>query len=172
MKIIDLSMDIYDGMDVFEGDPHVSIQTVHGYQSHSWRLSELRMGSHTGTHVDAFSHMHEHMDSLSDIPLTRFIGEAQKVDTHGDLPDNIGLIFEDYTDIDILEKILDKQPNFVAGNISEDLERELLKHQIVSYTNLVNLNQLPYFKSFTFIGLPLKIREGDGSPVRAVAILD
>ena len=40
------------------------------------------------------------------------------------------------------------------------------------YENLVNLNQLIGRGRFRFIGLPLKIRGGTGSPVRAVAIFD
>jgi kynurenine formamidase len=40
------------------------------------------------------------------------------------------------------------------------------------YENLVNLHQLIGRGHFRFIGLPLKIRGGTGSPVRAVAVLD
>lgn len=39
------------------------------------------------------------------------------------------------------------------------------------YENLCNLDQL-VGRRFTFLGLPLRIRGGTGSPVRAVAILD
>ena len=35
---------------------------------------------------------------------------------------------------------------------------------------LTNLDKLP--EEVTLISLPLKIREGDGSPVRAVALID
>ena len=38
------------------------------------------------------------------------------------------------------------------------------------YENLINLDQLIGRGSFKFIGLPLKIRGGTGSPVRAVAV--
>ncbi len=40
------------------------------------------------------------------------------------------------------------------------------------YENLVNLHQLLGCSRFRFIGLPLKIRGGTGSPVRAVAIIE
>lgn len=40
------------------------------------------------------------------------------------------------------------------------------------YENLINLDQLIGRGRFRFIGLPLKIRGGTGSPVRAVAILE
>jgi kynurenine formamidase len=40
------------------------------------------------------------------------------------------------------------------------------------YENLINLHQLIGRGRFRFIGLPLKIRGGTGSPVRAVAVFD
>ena len=40
------------------------------------------------------------------------------------------------------------------------------------YENLINLHRLTGRGRFRFIGLPLKIRGGTGSPVRAVAVLD
>jgi kynurenine formamidase len=40
------------------------------------------------------------------------------------------------------------------------------------YENMINLHQLVGRGRFRFIGLPLKIRGGTGSPVRAVAVLE
>jgi kynurenine formamidase len=40
------------------------------------------------------------------------------------------------------------------------------------YENMVNLYQLIGRGRFRFIGLPLKIRGGTGSPVRAVAVFE
>ncbi len=40
------------------------------------------------------------------------------------------------------------------------------------YENLINLDQLVGRGRFRFIGLPLKIRGGTGSPVRAIAVFD
>ncbi len=40
------------------------------------------------------------------------------------------------------------------------------------YENLVNLHRLTGRGRFRFIGLPLKIRGGTGSPVRAIAVFD
>ncbi|RPI83695.1 MAG: cyclase family protein [Chloroflexi bacterium] len=40
------------------------------------------------------------------------------------------------------------------------------------YENLINLHQIIGRGRFRFIGLPLKIRGGTGSPVRAVAVFD
>ena len=45
----------------------------------------------------------------------------------------------------------------------------VLEKQMLIIENLCNLDQLPDF--FIFLALPLKIREGSGSPVRAVALI-
>jgi len=45
----------------------------------------------------------------------------------------------------------------------------LLEKQVLLVENLCNLEQLPDF--FVFLALPLKIRSGSGSPIRAVAIV-
>jgi kynurenine formamidase len=42
---------------------------------------------------------------------------------------------------------------------------------ITHYENLANLDQV-VGRRFTFAGFPLKFRDGTGSPVRAVAILN
>lgn len=47
----------------------------------------------------------------------------------------------------------------------------LLGHGLVIVENLANLDQLPA-TPFSFSALPLRIAGGDGSPVRAVAIID
>lgn len=49
------------------------------------------------------------------------------------------------------------------------IEKLLLEKGIISYENLTNTKSLP--ESFTFYGVPLNIKESDGSPVRAFAII-
>lgn len=45
------------------------------------------------------------------------------------------------------------------------------EHGITHFENLANLDQV-VGKRFTFMGFPLRIRQGTGSPVRAVAMLE
>ena len=45
----------------------------------------------------------------------------------------------------------------------------VLEKRVLIIENLCNLDQLPDF--FLFLGLPLKIRAGSGSPIRAVALI-
>lgn len=170
MKVIDLSLPLHAEMEVYPGDPEVEIDVVRTHEKDSWELRHLSLGSHTGTHVDAFSHMHEGKQSLDEIPIERFFGKAQVVNNSKDWPSEIGLFFTEAVGIEYFEKIVRSNPGFVGGNITEDLERALLKHEIITYTGLINLEEIPVHKDFMFYGLPLKIKNGDGSPVRAIGI--
>lgn len=171
MKIIDLSQTIYTNMEVYPGDPQVKIQLIHSYEKETWELRHISMGTHTGTHVDAFSHMHRNKPSLDQIPIERFFGKAQVVKVGQAWPKGIGLFFIEEVGIEEVDRIIASRPGFVGGNISEDLERELLGNDIITYTGLVNLESIPKGKEFTFYGLPIKIKDGDGSPVRAMGII-
>lgn len=172
MRVIDLSILLYTDMDVFPGDPEVKIDVVHTYERDTWEIRNLNMGSHTGTHVDAYSHMHEGKKTLDEIPIERFFGKAQVVELCQDWPKEIGLFFIEEIGIGELNRIIDANPGFVGGNITEDLERALLGKEIITYTRLINMNLIPKGKTFMFYGLPLKIKSGDGSPVRAIAIIE
>lgn len=172
MKIIDLSVELYTDMDVFPGDPQVEINVEHTHEKNTWELRSLNMGSHTGTHVDAYSHMHKASSSLDDIPIKRFFGKAQVVELSQDWPKEIGLFFIEEIGLEYLNKILHSNPGFVGGNIREDLQRILLEKEIITYTGLINLELISKGKIFMFYGLPLKIKSGDGSPVRAIAIIE
>ncbi|TMV50144.1 cyclase family protein [Paenibacillus mesophilus] len=172
MRIIDLSVSIYTGMPIYPGDPDVQADVVHTHQTHTWELRKLVMGTHTGTHVDAFSHMHIGKETLDEIPLERFFGKAQVVDPQGDWPSETGLFFAQEAGDDLADKIIGRKPGFVGGALTEELQRILLGHGIVTYTDLINMELLPFGKDFMFYGLPLKIKDGDGSPVRAIAIVD
>jgi kynurenine formamidase len=50
------------------------------------------------------------------------------------------------------------------------IHKELLSHGIVLIENLTNIENLPE-AGFIFCCFPLKIKDGDGSPVRAVGIV-
>lgn len=172
MKIVDLTEALRDGMEVYEGDPPVRIAQVRTRAADGWELREISMGSHTGTHCDAPIHMHEGAATLDELPLSRFCGTAYAISC-SDAPflHGVGLIFTDPVGAGDVPAILDAEPNFVAGELDEAAERELLGRGIVTYTDLVNVNELPRGTPFQFYGFPLRIEKGDGSPVRAVAII-
>jgi kynurenine formamidase len=55
---------------------------------------------------------------------------------------------------------------------NEEVHRICGEIGFTHYENMVNLHQLAGRGRFRFIGLPLKIRGGTGSPVRAVAVFE
>lgn len=176
MKIIDLTQTIEAGMKVWEGDPEVKIKQVQTIKKNGWNLRLLSFGSHTGTHVDAPAHMHEGGVTLDALPLEKFIGEAQVVTPESEFPKNIGLVFRSgEVGVELFEKIFTANTPFVVvGNkatLSVDMERVLLEHGILTFTDLINLEELPDDRSFGFYGIPLKIKDSDGSPIRAFAII-
>lgn len=71
--ILDLSHPIHTGMTVYPGDPEVSIDFGAGGEG-PWRVSALRLGSHSGTHIDAPSHLAPGRLTIDALPLERFVG--------------------------------------------------------------------------------------------------
>ncbi len=176
MKIIDLSQSLYHHMPVYPGDPPVKIEQIHTLKKEGWRLRCLQLSSHTGTHVDAFCHMDKKGKTLDEMPVNKFMGPAKLVKVSDQFPREIGLAFmgqklpvELWQRIKIVKApfiLVDKDCDFPV-----ELERKLLQEQVITFTDLVNFDKLPNNKKFMFYGLPLKIKDGDGSPVRAVAVL-
>lgn len=56
-----------------------------------------------------------------------------------------------------------------AHRQNKAIHPHILEKQVLIIENLTNLALLPDF--FVFLGLPLKIRDGSGSPIRAVALI-
>jgi arylformamidase len=173
VKVIDLSSPITDGMPVYPGDPEVKVKVAHTYECHSWELRQLSMGSHTGTHVDAPSHMHPGAATLDELPLERFFGASRVVRIEDPAwPECRGLFFIESVGLECFDRLAALQPPFVGGDLSEELERSLLGIDIITYTGLHGLDRLPVETDFMFYGFPLRIVSGDGSPVRAVAVVE
>jgi kynurenine formamidase len=229
LDIIDLSQEIYGGMPLFSGMPEVEI-TMHA--SHEqWEgitdsavvspaVNRLVMGEHTGTHVDAISHMARQYreQSIETMPLTMFYTEGICLDlshkgrreliepielqaalTAAQLEIKSGDTVLLYTDhyrrafgtaewdngpglsadaarwlgqqriaafgVETLapgvRKVSNKEVHLICGELG-----------FTHYENLINLQLLIGRGRFRFVGLPLKIRGGTGSPVRAIAVFE
>ena len=178
MRVIDLSQTLEDGMLVYPGDPPVRISQVHTLEKQGWQLRVLSMGSHAGTHVDAPSHMDASGHTIDRVPLARFMGKARVVESSAQtFRGHIGLVFQEgVIDLPLFTAIADAHPLFVvtgdSASLTIEMERKLLQHDILTFTDLINLSQLPEDQEFLFYGIPLKIKDGDGSPVRAFAVVD
>ena len=228
-EIIDLSQEIFSEMPVFQGLPEVKI-TVHatheqwdgitGSDVVSPAVNRLEMGEHTGTHVDALSHMaREHRgQSIDTMPLTMFYTEGICLDLSrkglrelieiADLERALAAAGFDIRRGDTVLLYTDHYrraygtDDWLAGpGVSVEAARWLGGQGIAAfgvetaspgvmhvsnkevhricgelgfthYENLINLHQLIGRGRFRFIGLPLRIRGGTGSPVRAVAVFE
>lgn len=174
MPVLDLTQPLFDGMPVFPGDPEVKIDQVHRLETEGWNLRTLFLTTHIGTHVNVPVHMVLDGVDLDAFSPEVFMGPAELYRPEMSFDSIVGVIF---TTTNITEKIandlIKNPPKFVG--LSEDfefdlaIEKLLLEHKIISFENLANTDQLP--PQFEFIGLPLKLRGGDGSPVRAVAVV-
>ncbi len=230
MKIIDLSPEIYAGMPMHHTQPQVKIDVHATHEQWAGEATSteegtpsvnlIQMSEHTGSHVDALSHMGMAYgsQSIDTMPLTMFYTrgicldlsekglnqlieitdlqtalddsgrEIQAGDTvllytdhyrkHFDThqwPQNPGLSVEAARWLGQQEisafgvesmapgvrNVSNKQVHQVCGELG-----------FTHYENLINLHLLIGMGPFRFIGLPLKIRGGTGSPVRAVAIFE
>jgi kynurenine formamidase len=229
LEIIDLSQEIFTGMPVFPGLPEVAI-SVH-VSHEQWdgitdsnivspAVNRLELGEHTGTHVDAISHMaRQYRDqSIDRMPLTMFYTEGVCLDlSHKGLLDLIEradlerALFETGLEIKPGDTILLYTDHYRRAfgtdewhngpGVSVEAVRWLGSQKIAAfgvetmapgvlhvsnkevhricgelgfthYENMNNLYQLVGRGRFRFIGLPLKIRGGTGSPVRAIAVFD
>jgi len=80
VKLIDVSVPLRDAMTVYRGNPPVRIRPAMTLQRDGVNLSELCLGSHTGTHVDAPSHFVRGGVGVDRLNLDRFIGPAWVAD--------------------------------------------------------------------------------------------
>jgi len=71
-KLFDLSHRIENGMTFFPGDPKPRIEPADA-ASRPWRVSELHLGTHTGTHVDAAFHFFPESKTIDQYPVERFV---------------------------------------------------------------------------------------------------
>lgn len=80
MTIIDLTHPFDSKMSVYPDDPHFSTRDHAVFEIDGYRVTGLTFGTHTGTHIDAPSHIEKDGKTLDSFPITTFIFEAQLVD--------------------------------------------------------------------------------------------
>lgn len=78
--MIDLTHPIDSGMPTYPDDPEVAVRAADTYADDGCRVTELILGSHAGTHVDAPSHTEAEGATLGDYPISAFVRDAVVVD--------------------------------------------------------------------------------------------
>ncbi len=83
MDWIDVSVTLKTGMVHWPGDPPVNIERIRDMNNgDSATLSALKMGAHSGTHMDAPLHFIRQGKGLDEMPLSATIGTARVIEIH------------------------------------------------------------------------------------------
>jgi arylformamidase len=83
MRLIDLSQPLFDNAPNCPVHPPVSFRRTVDHPESGWRLEEIAMATHTGSHVDAPLHKIAAGRSITDFPLEAFVGPARIADLRG-----------------------------------------------------------------------------------------
>ena len=75
-KIVDLSVTLENGMMYYPGDPVPEISPALTLEKDGCRVTNLAIGSHTGTHMDAPSHFVKEGKTIEQIALSKCMGKA------------------------------------------------------------------------------------------------
>jgi len=87
MRLIDLSQPLFDAAPNCPVHPPVSFRRTADHDAGGWRMEEIAMATHTGSHLDAPLHKIAGGKSISDLPLEDFAGLARIADVRGLAPD-------------------------------------------------------------------------------------
>ena len=211
-KIIDISVRIAPSMPVFPGDPQVTIRTVADIDTDGCSVSEITLGSHTGTHVDAPSHILKNGTTVDRLCLEELIGNALVLDlssnvsnitsddldraySRDDRDDGCSIlliktsnsrIWNERTEFDpenmicldesAVDWVVHRSFTTVGVDGFSVEESDLSIHRILfeNDMNIVECLDLGEAEegSYYFICLPLKLKDGNGAPARAIIVTD
>lgn len=208
MPLIDLSHPLEHGQSTFPFDPKLSIVPHGNTTTLRYNITQIVMGSHQGTHLDAMYHFIDDGRTLDQMPLDWFYGPAHLIRipkdageelTVGDfepfeslLTPGARIIYETgwhrhfgnedfFTAFPSLtlaagEYLASKKIRLLGMDTPTpstdwyEIHHILLGAEIVIVETLANLDRVP--DQFTFIGFPLNFKGRDGSPIRAVGLVD
>jgi kynurenine formamidase len=225
MEVIDLTHTIHDDIQIYPGDPIPSISRGLTHETDDCHVDLLKLGSHTGTHIDAPYHFLKDGQRIDEIPVQRFIGNGILIDVSdkserelidsadlkfyaseikkGDfvilrtgwdryfgtprylqhpflsadaagllLKRGVALVGIDALNIDAsYQMVVDPEPlqGDSEAHVDDDypIHDILLGNDVLIVENLCNLDKIKQRNGF-YSFLPLKLKDSDGSPIRAV----
>ena len=186
--IVDLTLELSEETPVYPDDPRVEIRKWTTIEKDGYYMNALFLGEHSGTHVDAPAHFIPDGKTIDEIPLEKFIGKGVVIDVSSlnrsikpeDITKNTEVVLfytggrEIYLSEEGAKHLVEldiKAVGIDAPTIGDfNTHKVLLSNEVIIFENLTNLQRL-IEKEFTFFGVPLKIKNGSGSPVRAFAII-
>lgn len=192
MRYIDISRVIEDGMDRYPTDPNVKINQFKSLKKgNSCNLSVLSFGSHAGTHIDAPLHILNKGKGVDKLGLKDLMCEVAVVNAKEFSQKALSQILKFKKVKGILfktDKVLTfKEASLVVKNnikvigtenmsIEEASDKTHPVHRLLLSKGVIIIESL-FLKNvkvgyYRLICLPLKIKEGDGAPARAVLACD
>jgi arylformamidase len=195
--IHDVSVPLRTGMVVYPGDPTFSIERVMSLAGGDIaNVSQMELGVHTGTHVDAPLHFFDGAPAVEALDLDVLVGPAVVVEVAG--PGDIG---PDAV-VDGAPRLLFKTRNSAAwaddgfyedyASISPEAASRLVQagvrlvgidylsvggvetHQTLLRAGVIAVEGLDLREiepgSYTLVCLPLKLEGSDGAPARVILI--
>jgi kynurenine formamidase len=213
-NVIDLSRTISEDMPVYPGTEQPVIANPCTIDRCGFAEKKITLYSHTGTHMDAPSHILKGAPCLEALGLGHFIGSGAAIDLSRNAIENPSI---DLNDLLPFKKLI-KENQFIllhtgwarywgkdeyfkgypvlnaeaaiwlAGfnlkgigidmisidppnTLDMQIHKIFLGKNTVIIENLFNMAELTG-RNFTFCCFPLKLENSDGSPVRAVAIIN
>lgn len=196
MRIHDLTRPLGPGMPVYPGDPPVCFRSHASLEADGYRVTEVGIGTHAGTHVDAPAHFLPQGATVDRLPLEKLVGPVRVLDGEDDalnVAPGDRLLFrsgwsahwerDDYfarfpTLPGALVERIAGAPAALVGletpSLHPDAEEDARRHRllleagVVILENLVGLEALP--ENVYLIALPLPLVGADGTPCRVVAL--
>ncbi|HZQ88322.1 MAG TPA: cyclase family protein [Acidimicrobiales bacterium] len=172
-RIIDITRPLRGDMEVYPGDPPVSITSM---VLGGARVSALQFGSHTGTHVDAPLHFVDGGYGVDELPLDALVGPA--VVSREVVPAERLLLLDGNLSVDDAQMLVDNGLRLVGTDriTIEEEGGEHPVHKLLLAAGVVILETLDLSAvepgTYQLVCLPLKIEGCDGAPARAILISD
>ena len=198
-KVIDISVGISPDMLIYPSDPKPQIETISSIETDGAKVSSISFGSHTGTHIDAPSHIFEDGVTIDRIQLDGLVGKALVLDLlikkNVVTGNDIEVSYRHFANVSGISILLLKTGNFAyldgsaadwivengfktvgidAMSVDDSSRMSVHKRLLGNDINIVEYLNLCAVDEgvYDFMCLPLKIIGCDGAPARAVLFED
>jgi arylformamidase len=206
VKIYDISRTIGEDMTSYPGNPLVELKQVSKASPKSSALTKITIGSHTGTHVDAPSHIKKGSAGVDKVSLKNCTGkaivlnltkipfgsaiESKHLEKKGICKGDIVLFKTKNSSL--TSKKFKKDFIYLSMGGANWLAKKKVKAVGIDYLSIQKFHSGGCFShsllmkgiliyeglllkgvpasSYQFFGFPIKIKNGDGAPVRVVLI--
>jgi arylformamidase len=117
MKIYDVTVAVSAGVPIYSGDPQVKIESVSRIaDGDAANVSNLCLGAHTGTHIDAPNHFIDGTRRIEDLDVDKLIGPCRVVEID---PTALAITASHVDKLGAVERVLFKTRNSAFWAVPE-----------------------------------------------------